>query len=118
MYDCIYMYICMREHDYFSIRMYLCIYMYVCMHVCIYVCMYVLVCMYSMYVCMYVSGWNLMFGVSSSILTPFTCASIFLILLGLTDHQPNIYTSQPKYDFEWFCILMTCTQQWPRSFEF
>ena len=35
--------------------------------------------------------------------------------LGLTDHQPNIYTSQPKYDFEWFCILMTCKQQWPRS---
>jgi len=38
--------------------------------------------------------------------------------LGLTDHQPNIYTSQPKYDFEWFCILMTCTQQWPRSSKF
>jgi hypothetical protein len=36
--------------------------------------------------------------------------------LGLTDdHQPNIYTSQPKYDYEWFCILMTCTRQWPRS---
>ncbi len=26
-----------------------------------------------------------------------------------------IYTSQPKYDYEWFCILMTCKQQWPRS---
>ena len=40
-------------------------------------------------------------------------------LLGLIDHQSNIYTSQPKYDYdEWFCILMTCTQQWPRSYKF
>ena len=56
-----------------------------------------------------------MFEVNSSILTPLTRTSIFLILAGTTRVDRYIYASQPKYEFEWFCILMTCKQQWPRS---
>ena len=74
------------------------------MHVCMHVCVYVgILCLESIHL---------------SLIHLHDARVYFLYWLGplgLTDHQPNIYTSQPKYDYEWFCMLMTCTQQWPRS---